>query len=152
MSLRTYILPVLAIVHYMTLVNGSTMFVPHSPQPALHTCGWACGPGALTSPHAREGERERETDRQRDREEREREGRRERERTERGEERQRRAWQAIIKDIDAPRTDVLPWNLSQPGRIHNIRPPLHGSILLNCRKLSGTLIERPRTFKVRCKP
>ena len=31
------ILPVAVIAYYMTLVIGSIMFVPHSPQPALHT-------------------------------------------------------------------------------------------------------------------
>ena len=63
LSVRTYILPVAVIAYYMTLVIGSIMFVPHSPQPALHTCGWASGPGALTGPHARE-KRERETERE----------------------------------------------------------------------------------------
>ena len=60
LSVRTYILPVAVIAYYMILVIGSIMFVPHPPQPALHTCGWARGPGALTGPHARERERERE--------------------------------------------------------------------------------------------
>ena len=47
------------IVLFLTLVHGSIMFALHTPQPAFIICGWACGPGALTGPHARERERER---------------------------------------------------------------------------------------------